>query len=347
MLHLFDLFAGREPARARMARWRLAPLVMAGALAAVLLAGCGDPVAAASVNGRSISIAAYQRFLSIFEISAAQQGQSFSAQTPADRGNLSQLQQGALDFLINAQLIHQQVQSRHIAIDAKVVQAIVKQLAGNVAGVATSGPTTADYKTLVKAADAASKQNFAKVDIAALMAGQPSLADAFVLFGYDEVEQSQLRAHVQVPQAHLRVIEVASMATATRLRDQVVKDHADFGQLAKQNSLDSVTAPSGGELGVAHVGQLGQIDPAFDTAVFGPSADYKAKTSYAIIPYQGKVILCEITQRTTVALSSLSDQQTQTNVFNAWLAVVVRASASIQQYVAVDPTPTTPPAVTG
>jgi hypothetical protein len=60
-----------------------------------------------------------------------------------------------------------------------------------------------------------------------------------------------------------------------------------------------------------------------------------------IVPFSGKYVLCEVTKRTTVALASISDQQTQTTTLNAWLAVVLRPAADIQQYVAVDATPTT------
>lgn len=353
MLHLPHRHRAATLARARGSRTRarLAPLVLVSLLATALLAGCGaigDPLAAVSVNGHTVSLAAYQRILSIYEISSAQQGQSVSWQTPDDRSALSRVQQAAVDFLVSAQLIHQQVQSQHLTVDAKDVQETLKAFAGAVESAGQQNPSNSDYHTLVVGAQQAAKQDATKVDILGLMAGRPSVADAFMLFGYDEAEQKTLMDHVKVPQAHLRVIQTATEQDAKDILKQITEQHADFGELAKQKSLDQQTAPSGGELGNARVGQLAPIDSNFDRLIFGPSADYAAKTSYAIVPYQGKFILCEITQRSTVAISSLSDPQTQADAFNAWLGVVVRPAADIQQFVAVDPTPTTaPPALGG
>lgn len=329
----------------------LALVLLAGLAASALLAGCGgiggDPLNAASVDGHAISLAAYQRIVSVYEISAAQQGQLVSWQTPVDRTALSRVQQAAMDFLVTAQLIHEQMLSQHVTVSPKDIQTIAKQLATQVQSGETPSPSATEYHTLTVAAQQAARQNPAQVDLPGLIAGRPSVADAFMIFSYDEAEQSALITQLKVPQAHLRIIEVATQQTAAQLRDQVVKQHADFGELAKQNSLDKQTASSGGEIGIARVGQLGQIDPSFDTAIFGPTADYHTKTSYAIMPYQGKYLLIEISQRSTVALSSITDQQTQQATYNAWLGVVVRPAASIHQFVAVDATPTPAPALGG
>lgn len=346
MRHLLPSFRSSRP-RARL--MSIAPaLVVVGLLASAILSGCGaaggGALSAASVNGQSVSLAAYQRMLSIYEVFAAQQGQTVSWQTPTDRATLGQVQQTALDFLISAQLAHQQIQQLHLTVDPKVVTAANKQLASQVQSLDTPGSA---MHTMAVAAAQAAKQNPAKVDLAALIGGSPSVADAFMLLGYSEVEQSTLVAHVKVPQAHLRAIEVASQKQADSIENQITQHHADFGALAKQYSLDTQNASSGGEYGTVYVGQLSQIDPSFDRAIFGPRADYHAKTSYVTVPYQGKFILLEITQRATIALSSLTDPQAQQNTYTAWFAIVIRPAATIQQYVAVDATPTPAPALGG
>lgn len=329
----------------------LALVMLAGLALSAVLAGCGgiggDPIVAASVDGHAISLAAYQRMLSIFEISATQQGQLVSWQTPTERTALSQVQQSTMDFLVTTQLIHEQVQRQHVTVNPKDVQAIAKQLASQVQGMEAQNPNNTEYHTLTVGAEQAARQNAARVDPLALLSGRPSVADAFMLVSYNEAEQSALLKDLKVPTAHLRVIELATQTQAEQVRNQVVKQHADFGALAKQDSLDKQTAPSGGEIGIARVGQLGQIDPNFDRYIFGATADYSAKTSYAIMPYEGKYLLIEISQRSTVALSSISDPQTQQATYSAWLEVVVHDHASIQQYVAVDATPTAAPALGG
>lgn len=333
---------GSSPLRTR----RRGLAVLLGGLAlAVALAGCGGgvgagPLAAASVNGQSVSVTAYQRMLSILTAGAALQQQSVSYQTPAGRATLAGLQQTALDLLTNTLVIHQQVGKLHLTIDPKAVAAQLQQYTSEIQNVLAQDPSNQSYLGFKSAVAAVLKQHPGNNDVAALIAGSPSLGDTFTILALEAVELSALVDHAKVPQAHLRMIFVTTQQQASDLQKQV-EHNADFGKLAMQFSSDKSSAVNGGEIGTAAVGKLGQIDKHFDELIFGSTANYTQNPWYVIVPFSGKYVLCEVTKRTTVALASISDQQTQTTTLNAWLAVVLRPAADIQQYVAVDATPTT------
>jgi parvulin-like peptidyl-prolyl isomerase len=330
----------RTPGRVGRARSIGLPLVILGALLTFVLAGCGsiasDPLVAATVDGHSISLAAYQRMLSIYEVTAAQQQnqQVASWRTPAGRSMLATLQRGTLDALTNIALTHEQVQQQRITVKSADVAAQVKSLATQVDRMLSQVPDNADVRELDRGAHDALKQHPGSQDVYALLEGRPSTADALTLLAWNQVEQAALLAHGKVPSVHLRLIEVAHQSDATHLKQQA-QGGADFGQLARTSSLDQQTGQNGGDLGVVYAGQLSS---ALDQYLFSPAAIHAAQ-KYVTVPFQGKYVLFEVTQRGRTPLASITDTTTASGVLNSWLSLVVKPSAQIAEFVAIDPTP--------
>ncbi|MGH2515952.1 MAG: peptidylprolyl isomerase [Ktedonobacterales bacterium] len=296
----------------RAPRWRL-PLALAAILCVFVLAGCGtggasDPLVAARVNGQGISLSDYQAMLGWDEASAALPSSSGQApvsavwQSPDGRIGLAQTQQTALDFLINLQLMRQQLHTLHLSVSAAALATAHTQLLAAIKG-AFSG------------SDPSLKAALARLT--------PQVQN---LLSEQEADQQTLLAHLQVPTVHVRVIVVDTTQHAQSLEDQLVRG-ADFAQLAKQDSLNTQTAQAGGEYGTVYIGQFG---PQFDAQVFA-----KTPGEYVIIPISGGAALFEITKPANVSLSALNNATNEQTSFNAWLSMKVRPHASIQTDVAV------------
>ena len=337
--------------RARRGSFAL-PILLLGAFAAsVLTAGCAgigsDPLVAASVYGHPISFAAYGRIVAISEAvnsqpSATGQNPPVSWQTPDGRPNLASLQQQALESLVGIALVHEQVLAQHIAVSAKDVTTRIKQFADSEDQNLSQSPGDPSLRQLDDGAHEALRQHLGNRDLFDLLAGRPSVADMIAIVLRAQVEQQALAAHGKVPTVHIRVIETATLKNAQQLEQQV-RHGADFGKLARQDSLDQATASNGGEVGTFHVGELGIFNKNFDTQIFGPHAGRTQKVEYAIFPYNGKYELFEITQRSLARISDIKDTQVQSTVYDAWMAVVVRPAANVQEYTAIDATATPAP----
>lgn len=296
----------------RTPRRRL-PLALAAILCLFVLAGCGasasaGPLVAARVNGDGISLTDYQAMLAWDEASAAlpdssgQPGISTTWQTPDGRNGLAQTQQTALDFLVNLQLMRQQLHNLHLAVP--------------------SADLAAAHAQLQSAIKAAAARNDPTLN-AALATLTPQVQD---LLSEQEADQQTLIAHLKVPTVHVRLIVVASQNTANNLLGQL-KNGADFAQLAKANSQDAQSAQAGGEYGTVYIGQFGS---QFDALVFAksPAKDF-------ILPINGNYFIFEVTKPANVPLSGLNNAQNELTVFDSWLSIVVRGHASIQTDVAI------------
>lgn len=296
----------------------LAALVLAAVCAATLLVGCGSsggsgPLLAAQVNGDGIALSDYQAILGFYQAESAQQAAQSSGQqggpsdwqSPNGRAGLANMQQSALDFLIDLDLLHAQLAAHHVSVPqsdlTKAASALDAQI-NSLKQQQKSDPTTA----------------------AVVASLTPRVRQLFV---EQNVDQSALIAHgnIQVPVAHVRGILVNAEAQAEALEKQA-RQGADFGQLAKANSQDSQSAAQNGELGTVYVGQF---TPAFDAAVFAP----KNPDKYVIVPVNGKYALFEVTQRTTQPLTALNNAQTEQSVLSGWLTSVVRPQAQVQTFV--------------
>lgn len=337
--------------RARRGSFAL-PILLLGAFAAsVLTAGCAgigsDPLVAASVYGHPISFAAYGRIVAISELansqpSASGQNPPVSWQTPDGRPNLASLQQSALDSLVSIVLVHQQVLTQHISVSAKDVTTRIKQFASNEDQNLSQSPGDPSLRQLDDGAHEALRQHLGNRDLFDLLAGRPSVADMIAIVLRNQVEQQALVAHGKVPTVHIRVIETATLKNAQQLEQQV-RHGADFGQFARQDSLDQATASNGGEVGTFHIGELSIFNKNFDKQIFDPTVRHTQKVEYAIFPYNGKYELFEITQRSAAPIAEIKDSQVQANDYNAWFDLVVKPTANVQEYAAIDATATPAP----
>lgn len=323
-----------------------AALVLGGVLAGSL-AGCslgGDALVAESVNGHAISMTAYQQIVDLYKQQSSRSGQAVNWQSPEGRSTLASMQANALDFLSTTILLHQQVGEQHLSVTSKDLKTQLDALATNIKAAAQQSPDDPEFRALSQALKPATDEVAHNPDLNTLIAGRPSMADVLVIFATESADIQALSAHAKVPTAKVRLIEVNTQKDAEALRTQA-EHGANFADLAKAHSLDAGSGQQGGDLGrpFFYVGQLSQLNPALDTAIFGPSAS-TAKTSYVIVPLDSsktsKYILAEVTNRATTPLADLKDAQTQSSILSSWLDVVVKPAASIQQYVAVDPTPT-------
>lgn len=286
-------------------------------LGLLFLTGCGTSGAsgsglllAASVNGHSISLDDYQRVLAAIKASNALNSQqaTFGWQTPSGRSSLVQMQTYALKFLIDAELIHEQVVKQHITVSQKDITDEEKQLSASVTNAVKQrqgDPVAEAYRAafntqlihLVSAVDAEHK--------------------AFV-------------AHGVIPTAHVRVLVLNGMskdvqAKAAQLTQQAQKG-ADFGQLVKANSQDQQTAANGGDLGTVYAGGF---STTFDAPIFA------SQSTYVTVSSGGKVFVFEVTQRASKPLNELKDEQTEGNALDKWIDEVVRAQkqTDIERYV--------------
>jgi hypothetical protein len=298
----------------RVPRWRLT-LALAAILCTLLLAGCGastsasgGPLVVARVNGDGISLSDYQAMLTWDEAIGALPSASGGSglfvawQSPNGRTWRAQTQHSALDFLVNLQLVRQQLHSRHISVPSASLAAAHAQL-------------QAAIKNAISGSDPALKTALASLT--------PRAQDLLAEQGAD---QQALIAHLQVPTVHARVIVVAQQNQANDLLTQL-QHGADFAQLAKKDSQDPQTAQAGGEVGTVYIGQFGS---QFDAQVFA-----KTPGKYIVFPINGEYALFEITKPASTALSALNNQQNEQTVFNSWLSLAVHTHASIQTDVAI------------
>jgi PPIC-type peptidyl-prolyl cis-trans isomerase-like protein/SurA-like protein len=304
-----------------------APLLGA-LLLAVALMGCGpsgaaDPVLAAQVNDRAISMGDYQALLRYARAAAGVSNTPADWQSPAGRAGLGVFQDQVMTYLIQSALLDDQIAKCGVTISAKdqsaasgAVEQTVSQLSAQQGQHPEYGPVIAAYT--------------------------PALKRIFSVRDVDERTVAQSGA-IKTPSAHMREILAGSVAEAQQLRDQARKG-ADFGQLAKAHSQDQQTGASGGELGIIYQGQITQLGPDFDRQAFAgvkpKHADgclnantYAAGAVYVIIPVRDQAFLFEVTQRADRPIKGISDQQTRQAALMGWLNEPVKDQAHITQFV--------------
>lgn len=165
-----------------------------------------------------------------------------------------------------------------------------------------------------------------------------SLDDYYRLFVKPQMVRDQIDAQLQnaVPQSadqvHLQHIIVATEDLATQLASQA-KGGADFGELAKTNSTDTQTAPTGGDLGWVTKDEL---EPATVEIAFG--LDKNGISDPIQTPYGWEIIRVEDKQ-TDRPLTDTQYSNARQKAVDSWIADQ-RSKASIKTDYTETPTPT-------
>jgi len=183
------------------------------------------PDAAAIVNGVPIPLDAYQRQIDQYQAALVQQGLNLNS--PEAQAQITQLRQLILDNLIDDELIAQEAARQGVSVSDAELDAAMQQL------VEAAGGQAAFEQTLAAAGQT--------VDDARRLQRTQMLNNLM----RDRVLQS---VGSQSEQVHARHILVDAPATAEALLAQI-QNGADFGEVAKQSSMDALTKPNGGDLG--------------------------------------------------------------------------------------------------
>ncbi len=281
------------------------------------LAGCGTSgsagsglLLAAQVNGNGITLDDYQLVLAALKADNAMNGQqtTFDWQTPSGRSTAAQAQKFALDYLVDAELIHEQLVKQHIPVAQKDIAAEEKRIGDGITNAvkARRGDPVADaYRAAFN-------------------------AQLIHLLARVNVEHTAFVAHGAVPTAQVRVLILRGaskdvVAKATQLTKQA-KSGADFAQLVQANSQDPQTAAKGGDLGTVYAGGF---NATFDTKLFSTN------DTYVTVIFNNNVYLFQVTQRGNKQLSDLKDDQTAGSDLDNWIKDVVsmQDQASIKRYI--------------
>ena len=308
----------------------LAALVVVLALAGCASGGPADGTAVASVNGQGIGLSDFQQTVRYFAVAQnQQQAPDITWQTVTGRENLAGVQASSISFLVNIELLRQQAAACH----ANVTAADVAKQRAQLDAQLKAGATNPQVAPLIPVLT-------------------PRMIDLFAQLTADETALTNI---VSAPSVHLRQIVVANQSMAAQLEQQA-KQGAVFGQLAKQHSLDSSTAASGGEVGSFSFGELALQSPTLEQQVFSGftpvvSGGCYRQNHYAnggvryIIASGGnnQYVLYQA-QLSDQPLKSIKDSQTQSTAFGAWLLDIVRRHTNVTTYLAA---PTTQQAPTG
>ncbi len=181
--------------------------------------------AAAKVNGQDIPLAAYQKLVSQSEATMIQRG--VNPNTPDGQAQLVQIKQQSLDNMIDDMLIAQEAAAQGVAVSDADLDAALQKLI----------------------ADAGGQQKFEQLVAASGMTPDDARATQRTQMLNNLVRDRVLAQVGQTAeQVHARHILVDSAAAAQAMLAQV-QVGADFGQLAQQSSLDTLTKANGGDLG--------------------------------------------------------------------------------------------------
>jgi parvulin-like peptidyl-prolyl isomerase len=305
---------------AARARTRALALLLGALVFAVLLAGCGadasaDPIWAVQVNGHGYSLTTYQHLVrALRAIDAYNNASSPTAsdwQSPTGRSNRGSAEQRAVSTLVELEIAREKTQSLHIAVTQKAINASEQALKNSVAQLVQQNPTDSTVKQV---------QSSVTSDVLALLAEQN--ADEQALTNSSKVTLPALR---------LRVMVVNTQSEAQQYQQQAQRG-ADFGALAKAHSLDTSTAPQGGDVGQVFRGQL---PAAFDKPIFSLNVPANGK-QYVIVKSGSQYVLCEVSQRSDVAVlalqSSAQNTQSQVSPLGVWLTQYTSA-AHVHTYV--------------
>jgi parvulin-like peptidyl-prolyl cis-trans isomerase-like protein/SurA-like protein len=299
----------RGPQRARR---YLLPTLFAALVGVFALTGCGlsvssDPLVAARVNGHAISLSAYEDLVRFNRANAALQATAPDWQSPTGRSQLYPMEKDALSTLTNLQMMRDALAAQKISVPASEIKKAHDELNGGRDSLKEQLKSQPNNTALRNMIDALTPDT---VDILAeKIAVLNTLAKAPVF-----------------PSANVRGILVANASEADDLLAQV-KNGADFGQLAKSHSLDTSSAPNGGDLGRVYVGEL---NDDFNSKAFGPNA---TNEKYFDMPYGNSFAVFEVTDRKPAALPDGISSQGQQATIAAWMSTLPKPK--VEQYITI------------
>jgi len=278
-------------------------LAPAALLLALALAGCGGggskkvpPNAVAIVGDEPITRATFAAVLAANRESDRLRGQAFPAAGTAD---FRAARNKILEGLVQEAELEQHAKSQFgIVIGDAQVERQIEQLRAR-----TSGGSEAAFRAALAQQGVTETQVRARIRqqllgeaVFARLSAEASVSD-------DEVERyyrSHLRGYDRPATRRVRHILVRTRAQADEL-ERELRTGADFAALARRNSIDASTAPSGGALAITR----GQTRPAFDRVAFSLetnaiSSPVRTQSGWEIVQATS-----DVTPATTTPLSSV------------------------------------------
>jgi hypothetical protein len=253
-----------------------------------------DPVLAARVDGHPITLSQYQAVLRYITANNSMQGHSLDWQSPAGRSDLSATEQNAMNFLINLQLIREQLSQQGISVTAAERTDASNQINASIDQTPEGrAATTPDMRAM----------------LIEFVAGQ-----------------SALGSRVKFASAHVRIIVLSSASDAQSMLQQA-QNGADFGQLSHDHSIDQSIAAQNGDLGTVYAGQFSAQAQPLEDAIFGPHAN---PNKFFIVQVGQQYLVVEVTHNPP---ATISDATQQSQILSGWLQSVVRPAAHVEQYV--------------
>jgi hypothetical protein len=294
------------------ARRYLVPALFAALVGVFALTGCGlsvssDPLTVARVNGRPIPLSAYEDLVRLNRANAAMQATAPDWQSPTGRSQLYPMEKDALSTLTNLQIMRDALARQKITVPAgevKTARDSLNKQVDSLKAQSKTQPTNTALRNLIEALT----------------------PDTLDILSQEIALQNTIAKASVFPSANVRAILVNNQKEANDLLAQA-KSGADFGQLARDHSLDTDSAPKGGDLGRVYAGQL---NDEFNNIAFGPK---ETNDKYFATPYGDNFVVFEITDRKSMALPQGTSAQDQQTAINAWMNTLPKAT--VEQYITI------------
>ena len=281
---------------------RLLPLL---ALAALSLAACSDllTTAAATVDGRKIDEDRFAR-----ELDFLLADPRFAQQLPTgEEGELQrkELARQYLTFLIHQQVVHAYAEDNDVQVEGQEVDALYEQQVTELGG-------PEEFANLLRTANASES------DVRSLLEEQilrEGVAQAVV---EEQLNEEQLRQTYEERALEFSQVQVAHILVETEEEALDILEQATpqtFGELAQRFSLDTGSAPNGGDLGVQRPADL--VQPFADATLEIPVGEVGG-------PVQTEFgwHLIHVIERQTQPFETVRDsllQELRGQVFTDWL----------------------------
>ncbi len=264
----------------------------------------GPPPAplAAMVNGRYIFLEDYEHLLALYEQAIQEQGIDLDSEE--GQAELALVRIDALEALIDSELMREEGEALGLTLSEEEIEAQVEIDIDDGGGqqafdewLAATGQTRADYTEMLR--DLLLSERILELVAADL----PMVAD----------------------QVHIRHIAVSSEAEAQEILAQI-QQGADFTELARSWSVDTMTKDEGGDLGWI---PAGIVDPELERAAFALQV---GETSGAIQLGDGYHVIQVVGREADRPVSPDLQIDLEMAAFEQWLKDL-RAAAVIERFV--------------